>query len=189
MAEQSEQKSNLSVGGFRFLSKEDAELALQEKERIAYLERHLDYRNPQNVMAIYHKAIESRIFRTPVGLEFMKNVQSLLDKTPVRDEVRDIPVYQTYVLPKTRTRDQVEARQRVRSNPLKEVKRKYGVSVAINMVLVVAVLVMFWITLKSDTPNMLNYRSAIVNEYSAWEQDLTERENAVREKELSLQMD
>ena len=33
---------------------------------------------------------------------------------------------------------------------------------------------------------MLNYKTAVLNEYSEWEQELTQRENAVREKESEL---
>ena len=59
----------------------------------------------------------------------------------------------------------------------------------INILLVVLVLAMFVITLKSDNPNILNYRQAITNEYASWEQELTERENKVREKEQMLGME
>lgn len=48
---------------------------------------------------------------------------------------------------------------------------------------------MFVITLQSDNPNILNYRQAITNEYASWEQELTERENKVREKEQKLGME
>ena len=39
----------------------------------------------------------------------------------------------------------------------------------------------------SDTPNIVNYRQAVVNEYSEWEQELTKREQAVREAQRKLQ--
>ena len=53
----------------------------------------------------------------------------------------------------------------------------------------VLVFAMFVITLQSDNPNILNYRQAITNEYASWEQELTERENKVREKEQKLGME
>lgn len=173
--------------GFLFLSGEDARLARQEKERALYLERHIDYRNPANVLAIYHKAMENRTFRTPVGLEFMKKLQTYLDGTPLREQARDIPVLQTYTLP--RLDDQPNARERVRSNPLGQMRKKYRRSLRINIVLAGMVLLMFWITVTAEKPNILNYRRALLNEYSTWEQELTERENAVREKERELQLD
>ena len=52
--------------------------------------------------------------------------------------------------------------------------------------MVAVILAMFVISFKSDYPNIINYRRAIVNEYSEWEQELTEREQAVREAERKL---
>ena len=37
--------------------------------------------------------------------------------------------------------------------------------------------------------NALNYRKAIQNQYASWEQELTEREKAVKEKEQELQIE
>jgi hypothetical protein len=45
---------------------------------------------------------------------------------------------------------------------------------------------MFVVSWKSDVPNIVNYRTAVLNEYSEWEQELTEREKAVREAEKNL---
>ena len=49
--------------------------------------------------------------------------------------------------------------------------------------MVILVILLFAITLKSDNPNILNYEKALVNKYASWEQDLSERENKVREAE------
>ena len=48
------------------------------------------------------------------------------------------------------------------------------------------VIAMFVIAIKADNPNMLNYKTAVLNEYSEWEQELKDREQAVREKESEL---
>ena len=62
-------------------------------------------------------------------------------------------------------------------------------SVLLNVLLVLAIAAMFMITLRSDNPNVLNYERALTDKYASWEQELTERERAVREKELELQME
>ena len=46
--------------------------------------------------------------------------------------------------------------------------------------------VMFVMALRSDVPNIINYRTAITNEYASWEQELSEREAKVREREKEL---
>ncbi len=45
---------------------------------------------------------------------------------------------------------------------------------------------MLIITLNGTTPNAINYKNAITNQYASWEQELSEREAAVREKEREL---
>jgi len=45
---------------------------------------------------------------------------------------------------------------------------------------------MFAVAYTSEHPNILNYERVIVDKYASWEQDLTEREDAIREKELQL---
>lgn len=183
---QKEQTRDRSVNGYCFTTKEDAGLAMQEKEKAIYLEKRMDYRNPRNVMSIYDKAIETRTFRTPVGLEYLKRLQNFLDQTTLRDEVQDIPIYQNYVL--VEKKEPVEAKRRVRSNPLKVLQRKYRLSLLLNGALAAAVIAMFVIALSGENANIINYRSAVVNEYSEWEQELTERENAVRERERELKL-
>ena len=57
-----------------------------------------------------------------------------------------------------------------------------------NIALIAAVIAMFVITLKSDQPNILNYETALINRYSEWEEELSVRENALREKERELKL-
>ena len=62
-------------------------------------------------------------------------------------------------------------------------------SVVMNIVMIIAIIAMFVITLNSDQPNILNYEKNIQNKYATWEQELTQREQAVREKERELHID
>ena len=57
-----------------------------------------------------------------------------------------------------------------------------------NVLLLVAVIAMFVIALSSSHPNILNYRSAILNEYASWQQELSEREQIIRDKERDLKI-
>ena len=47
----------------------------------------------------------------------------------------------------------------------------------------------FVITLNSDQPNILNYERNLQNKYASWEQELTQREQTVREKERELHIE
>ena len=54
------------------------------------------------------------------------------------------------------------------------------------VICVIAMIAMLVITLTSNLPTIINYRTKIVDEYSTWEKELNEREEALREYEESL---
>ena len=70
-----------------------------------------------------------------------------------------------------------------------EYQGRFVTSLLINVVLVLLVAGMVVIAWNSDAPNIVNYRQAVVNEYSEWEQELTERERKVRNAERELQIE
>lgn len=181
-------EENRTAEGFLFLNEADAELARQEKKKVEYLEKHMDYRSAENVLRVYKKAILERVFRTPVGIEYLRRLQKGLTKCKEFEEtdVPPIALYQTYEL---KMRDSyAPARRRVQ--PAAKKRTPWPViSTILNVVLALAVAGMFAITLKSDNPNILNYEKQIINKYASWDQELTEREQAVREKERQLQIE
>lgn len=183
-----EYQTSRNAEGFLFLNAEDAGLAVTERKQIEYLESHLDYRNPEQVLAFYDKALKERIFKTPVGMIYLKQLQSFLLEQTGMDPARVpmIPVYQ----PCTGGPGKNE-NPRIRVKKVREEERRslhLRLSVILNMLLVIAVIAMFVITLQSDRPNVLNYRTAILNEYASWEQELSDREQVIREKERELNL-
>lgn len=85
-----EEKNNNSngniVGGYCFGTAQDAEMARQEEKKIEYLESHMDYEKTENMLLVYKKAIESRIFSTPIGWEYLKRIQNELNR---RDDLKE----------------------------------------------------------------------------------------------------
>ncbi len=197
MADMQERKTEeksaqtLEAEGFVFYTQKDAELAMQERKKIQYLKAHMDYGNPPGVLNLYEKAIRERVFKTPVGLVFLKEVQDYLIKSPNIDNsaIASIPLFVTYEgslrahTQPARRHIQPSAGKREKSSAL------LPVSVGINIVLVIAVIAMFAITLTSDQPNILNYERAILDKYAGWEQELTQRERDIREAERNLQLE
>jgi hypothetical protein len=53
--------------------------------------------------------------------------------------------------------------------------------------LLLCVIGMFYVNSTINSPTILNYEEKILDKYSAWEQELTQREAAVKEKELKQQ--
>lgn len=176
------------VDGYLFGSEEDAELARQEKKKIEYLEKHMNYQMPENVLRVYKKALAERIFKTPVGCDYLKRMQVYLRKCGVVDEEEIPPVILHSSYTARMRQSYSPARQRIR--PSEEKKPVWpAISVILNIILAIGVASMFWIAIKSDNPNILNYETQIVNKYASWEQELTERERIVREKEKALEAD
>lgn len=181
---------NIITEGFCFQSARDAERAAQEKRKIEYLEERMDYSNHEYILGVYQKAIENRVFKTPVGICYLKELQQfLLDQPDVdSEEIPAIPLSQDYDPVPGETGASVQKKER----PAEEKTNKSSsltVSIILNVLLVIAVIAMFVIALNADQPNILNYEKEITNRYASWEQELTEREQAVRAKERELNID
>lgn len=176
--------------GFCFYTKKDAELAALERRKTDYMETRMDYSRPESILRIYDKAIHDRIFKTPVGISYLKKLQDYLREQDSIDQeqIAPIPLFQNF-----------EEEVRVRHNPPQSRVKPSGkkekkspvlsVSILLNVLLGIAMIAMFAITLNANQPNILNYEKAITNQYATWEQELTEREQAVREKERELQIE
>ncbi len=175
-------EDELIVGGYKFATVADAETARMEEKKIDNLEQHLDYRKPQNVLLVYNKAIETKAFLTPIGLTYLQSMKDQMIKWGVpEDKIQPVPLYGTF---SNKTANSQSIRRSIAARrPKVEFKGRFITSVILNVLLVLVVVAMFVISLQSDIPNIVNYRIAIVNEYSEWEQELTEREKAVREAE------
>lgn len=180
------------IEGYLFLNDKDADMAALERRKIDYLEEHVDYDEPEAILRIYEKAINDRIFKTPVGIVYLKKMRDylLLQESIEPEKVVPIPLYQNFS--GELRENQNPARSRVKpSEKQKEDKKllRFILSVILNILLGMAIIAMFVITLKADQPNILNYEKAITNQYASWEQELTERERIIREKERELNIE
>ncbi len=174
-----EKNDDLMVAGYQFATVADAEAARQDEKRAKSLEARLDYRNPQNVLAIYHKALETKLFQTPVGYAYLLKVQEHLKKCGIPEEkINPVFLNTTFSNKTERNRSVRESVAARKGAP--EFRGRFRLSLGINILLVAMVVVMFFMAMNSESPNILNYRQAVRNEYAAWEQELTEREQALR---------
>ena len=179
------------IDGFSFADDADVSLASAEIEKIKYIAGKMNMDNPRGVLAVYDKLITSGIFVTPVGYEYLRTLQSYLYKSKdiPDDAVKEIPVPISYTRAlnlRSEERDEKISQERQMRTLRKTFKNEYKISLIVNIILVLMVIAMFIISLKAENPNMINYRTAILNQYSEWEQELNEREAAVKQKELEL---
>lgn len=183
-------RDDLQVGGYFFGSYEDATLAKREMKNAQYLNERVDSMSGKQVLAIYDKMLDEKMFKTPVGWEYLKFLRGRLVEEGVEEElIRPIPIYATFSTTNKDNNDYSHiAKMHVKNRKamIPELKGKLRTSVWINIFLVLLVIILFVITFNSSNPNILNYKQAVIDEYASWEQELTERENAVKEKENSL---
>ena len=177
----------VEVCGYSFAEPADAALAESERKKIEYLKTHLDSRSPETVLALYRKAVNEKLFKTPVGIEFLRELQDYLinqaDYSP--EEVPAVPLYLSYADPELVHHETVTRRVKPQEEKGKKVSPLF-VSVVLNLALAAGVGVMFWIASTSDNPNIINYENAVTNRYSSWDQELTQREETLRERERNV---
>ncbi len=75
-------KNRIVVNGFAFTDRETAQKAVKEAESIKYIKEKLDMENPRMVLEMYRKLTKEQVFRTPVGLVFLKQLQDCLARKP-----------------------------------------------------------------------------------------------------------
>lgn len=176
-----------TVNGFQFGSDKDRELAETEYSSIQYINGKIENRSAETILSVYQGAIERKMFRTPVGYAYLHDLQKRMVAMGMpREKIPPIPLMQVFdntANYEEKPRREVVANKRKKRNELREKNR---ILVIANIVLILLVIALFAISLKGSTPNMLNYRSAIINEYSSWEQELSLREGQIREKEKEL---
>lgn len=184
-------KKQWSAGGFLFTNEKECMDAEKEIKKIEYLEAKMNYSKANQVSKVYENLIKERVFRTQPGILYLKSLQDFLMSAEEieKESVSPIPIF---TIEAVELREKSLAVKETIKKPAAKKENKSSalpLSIILNILLLIAIVSMFGITLKSDQPNIFNYKEAIVNQYASWEQELTQREQAVREKEQSLNME
>lgn len=173
--------------GFHFSCDEDILIAEDELKKIKYISEKMNMNNPDSVLRVYNKSVQTNLFVSPLGIEFLRRMQHFLvnsGKIP-KEDILDIPI--SYSI-----NDAIDLKSNNRYKSIDEPKKDYSIrfrlSMCGNICLIVLVIAMFIIVMTGKNANILNYRNAVINEYSEWEQNLTEREKIIREKEAELNL-
>ncbi len=185
-ADEGNGREKFIVGGYEFLSENDAQKAEMDLSKIRVLEARVKASKPANIKAVYEKSIENKIFKTPIGWGYLIGLrEKLLESGYTEEDLTPIPL--NVSMTRHSALDTLNVKQRIMpAEPKKGVNFRLIFSIILNIVLVILVGLMFYVATTSETDNIINYRKNITNRYSSWEQDLTDREKAVREAEKKL---
>ncbi|MCR4904187.1 MAG: hypothetical protein K6A23_15115 [Butyrivibrio sp.] len=185
------------------MNKADADKADADFHKIEYLDKHVPINSPDDIKALYEKAIQNNIFGSPVGWHYLANCRDALIESGYNDdELIPIPIKTNIIPTNTSTAPVVEELKRQDESDNKKESKKKAVkaentekkpfpikiafSLALNIILLILVILMFFVALNSENDNIINYRNNITNRYAQWQQSLVDRENAVRQKEKEL---
>lgn len=183
-----EQKGYI-IEGYLFTNEAEAKQANVELQKIHFFDTKMDYNNLDNTLLLYKKLLDENLFRTPIGLDYLRRTRQLLIDCGMREA--DVPPIPAEHFTRTRVRmDSGEGvRKQVKMTQTDNVHRFFRLSVMMNLALTVLVIALFAIALTSNNPNILNYKKNIVNQYAQWEQELTQREIELREAQLQYRIE
>ena len=192
-------EERFELGAFSYADKVMADDAERELKRIQKLEQQIDYSKPKVVHLLYDKMINASSLRTPEGLIYMSEMYGFLREhsTELDHELRGIPVEMFSGITRTReaeggddlklTEENFNKLKRSLKREKQESKSKILSHRIVIAFLAAAIVVMFIIAFKSDTPNILNYETALQNKYAAWDAELTQREAELRARTVEMQ--
>ena len=182
-------KDSCIAEGFKFLSENDAQKAAMDQSKIKILEARVKASRPGDIKAVYEKSIENKIFKTPVGWEYLHGLRNkLLESGYTEEELIPIPLNVSMTRPSAL--ENLSVPQRIKpEKPRGNVEFKRVFPIVLDVVLAILVGIMFYIAATGENDNIINYKRNVTNRYSSWEQELTDREKKVREAEKKLGID
>lgn len=179
-----------TVAGYKFKTKEGAQAAKDELAAIKYMSAKTDSKDAKQVYILYNAIIDKKLFNTLVGMNYLKELQQFLylsNEVP-NEKIRPIPINQE-------TREMIEGRREI-SEHKSEIKKltkdrdrykDYFIKAMIaNVILVIVIAAIVYITLNSSNPNIVNYEVNLQNKYSSWQEQLESQEESLRAREKEL---
>lgn len=178
------------VDGFVFEDEETANLAKKEEEGIRFIKERTALNNPEVVLKLYNKLLEQELFVTPVGHRFLVELQNILYGSTYIAK-KDVPPIKVKNSMKIEAEPD-EAAQKAAKKKEKQsegvYQKRFRIALFFAIVFGLSVIGMFAITeVSKNNVNIINYREKIVDEYSAWEAQLQEKEAELKAWEQELE--
>ena len=181
------EEENFTVAGYTFTTKEAAEDARNEMNAIRYVSSKTDRKEPKQIYILYNTMLDKELFKTPVGLDYLKDLQQYLynNKDIPNDKIRPIPINSELQSMLTDKREMTKTRSRLvgLTKERNKYKDRFIRMVIINIALVIVVIAMAVIMATSQTPTIIDYENKIQDKYAGWEEELQSREAQVKQLE------
>lgn len=182
------------VLGYEFDDKEAADLAKSEMEMISRIKSQGNMNNHKIALTVYNKLVDDNLFKTQVGLEYMRSLQKelLAAKDIDKNEIKAIRINLVTLLDekdssKENNNGIRDYRQNINKNKAeqdaKKYKEQFTKSLIVNLVFAAIIIAMILIVKYSDRFDVQAHRNKIENEYISWESKLQEQESSIQQWE------
>lgn len=185
-----EKSADFIVAGYHFRSREAAQEAKDEQLAIKYVSQKTDTKDPKQVYLLYNKLIDKGLFKTLLGLNYLRELQHFLylSQDIPNEKIQPIPIdFELQELIDDR-RELVRNKDSLRE--LEKKSQKYHdyfiKSLIVNIVLLLSVIAFLLITKFSVNPNILNYETNLQNKYAGWQEQLESQEASLKAREQEL---
>lgn len=177
------EQNSLIVDGFAFQSVKEAENALREQQNIEVIRERAVLSDSSAVYELYEKLVERDMFKSIVGYSFLYELRYRL----IHDFGYEEEALSTITIPKRMEYDtSYEKKQNTLEKQLQRlllIKKRMTIVI---VALIFMIIAMFVIAVLNPNTGYANTENKIINKYSAWQEELEERERAVKEKEAEL---
>ena len=177
------------MDGYAFATKEEYNIAMREKRNINSIRAKMDMNNKDSVLIIYRKLAGKRLLISPVGIAFMRELRThLIEDFHV--EETDIPMISVSSNHSMSSLDR--SGQYTNQQLLRQIKEKNRTLTTLKIVifgLLVIIVGMFVVTVTGDNSGYFDVENRVLDKYSSWEEELNQREKAVKEAEEKLGID
>ena len=175
--------------GYSFDTAKEMNLAKQEAESIEYIKAKMELKNREKAKILYDNLVEKQSFVTPIGIQFMKELQQDLSLfsskplagVPVRLALENVKAGQGKL-----TQGFI-ADNKERNNQLQDYyKNKLRNSSIMNLGFVLIIIAMFLVVLLGKNSPLKDSEQKLQDKYATWEEQLKEKELLLQEKEAQL---
>lgn len=167
-------EERIEINGYSFDHHTGIE-ARKEQKAIEYLTSQMDMNLIENVQKIYNQIITQKLFHTPVGYDFLKDLQGRLLQDPTVDNSQVPLINIEAPKPPKAVPAAAPSKEPEDEGVIFRLRKRIKLLFIICIVLASMVVAMFIITLTSKVPTILNYQKVLNDRYSRLEQELYDR--------------
>lgn len=171
------------IMGYEFSNEKLYHMAKQELEEILKLKNQFDVSSYKGCLDFYNSLMDKKLNRTPIGLEYMRNIQKdLIKNSKIKSDVSNVMIEERF--DENAIRDRIKSRDK-RNNAkaleknMNKYKELYVKMIIINIILIATIITMFIISKKSEKYDVDYFKESIENDYLDWEKNLEERESSI----------